>query len=79
MPGDRVGGCGDGQARSSGATGGARRARRPQARTRAASACELEEETMPPGGICSPGRAISSPVARIGMRGRRNARAPRGD
>ena len=42
----------------------------PPARTRAARAWALEL-TMPPGGIGSPGRAISSPVARMPMRGRR--------
>ena len=42
----------------------------PAARTRAASAWELEL-TMPPGGIGSPGMAISSPVARMATRGRR--------
>ena len=42
----------------------------PQARTRAASAWELEL-TIPPVGIVSPGMAISSPVARIATRGRR--------
>ena len=42
----------------------------PAARTRAASACELEL-TMPPGGMGSPGMAISSPVARMATRGRR--------
>ena len=42
----------------------------PAARTNAASAWELEL-TMPPGGIGSPGMAISSPVARMATRGRR--------
>jgi hypothetical protein len=42
----------------------------PPARTSAARAWALEL-TMPPGGIGSPGSAISSPVARMPMRGAR--------
>ena len=69
MPGDGVGHRGDG-ARACRPPPAARSASRPPARTSAASACEFEQ-TMPPGGIGSPGMAISSPVARMAMRGRR--------